>query len=112
MLGIARTLQHFTREHASLDTYRTSWDADEMMTIKIRVDKKVARFMQSSRKQYGFVHETVLKDAVEMTFSTCDFHQGFPRWYLSFSDYCTILQPQSVKDRVQQIMKEGLERLR
>ena len=30
---------------------------------------------------------------VEMTFMTSDLENGFPRWYLMFCDYATIIEP-------------------
>ena len=106
LVGIRRTDYLFTRAHAPLDEHRSKKEAEHKITVRIRVDKTVAQFIKSAKAYYGFVSEQRVKDQVEMTFSVVDLEHGFPRWYLTFGDYATILEPERLKERVRELLKE------
>ena len=110
LTGIGRTDVAFTRVHASLDEYRNE-DTRLKTTVRIRVDKMVAQFIKSHKSYYGFVAERIVEDQVEMTFLVADLENSFPRWYLTFGDYATILEPQRLKERVRELLKENERRL-
>ncbi len=42
---------------------------------------------------------------VEMTFRVADLENGFARWYLTFGDYATILEPHRLKIRVKELLR-------
>ena len=111
MLGIKRTPHPFSREHASLDDHLNKEVNREKVRIKILVDKGVARYIGSSKKHYGFVSEKIKDNKVEMTFMSSDLEHGFPRWYLMFGDYAEILEPESLKHRVRDILEKAISKL-
>ena len=111
LVGIRRTEHVFTRTHAPLDEHRCEDDRPKT-TVCIRVDKMVAQFIKSAKAYYGFVSERIVADQVEMTFSVADLEQGFSRWYLTFGDYATILEPERLKERVRELLKENERRLK
>ncbi len=111
MAGIRRTNKGFTREHGSLESYRERKDPENKTTVRILVDREVARYLKNSRRQYGFVSECERPDGVEMTFRTYSLVYGFARWYLMFADYATILEPESLKERIKELLKKYHRRL-
>ncbi len=106
MLAINRTQQLFTKEHGTLDEYRSGHDDRPKTKVRILVDKKVARFLGSGRNYQGFVTQEVRADGVEMTFMSPDIENSFARWYLMFADYAKVLEPESLKDRIRFLLKD------
>jgi predicted DNA-binding transcriptional regulator YafY len=111
MLGIKRTPHSFSREHGSLDDHLTKEVNRKKVKVKILVDKSVARYIGGSKKHYGFVSERIKEDKVEMTFMSPDWEHGFARWYLMFGDYAEILEPESLKHRVKEILQKAISKL-
>ena len=106
MLQIKRTEKPFTLEHGTIDEHRSKRAETQKTRVRIRVDKKIARYIAASRTRYGFVSETIKKNDVEMTFMTSGLEHDFPRWYIMFGDYATILEPESLKNRIKEIVKK------
>ena len=111
MLAINRTQHSFTLEHGTIDDHLKKEEVLKTTKVKILVDKSVTRFINSDRKHYGFINETRKGSQVEMTFMTADVDNGFARWYLMFCDYAQIIEPESLKNRIKKILKEGESRL-
>lgn len=111
MLQINRTHTQFTMEHGTIDEHRQKKEMCENTKVVILVDKSVARYINGSRKHYGFISEKIKGNNVEMTFMTSDLENGFPRWYLMFCDYATIIEPESLKHRIREILKVGESKL-
>ncbi|KKL67632.1 hypothetical protein LCGC14_2133060, partial [marine sediment metagenome] len=111
ILKIQRTLTDFTLEHGGIDDYRNQSEEQQKTKIRILVDTPIARFMRGTRSQYGYVSEEVKKEGVEMTFMTSFVQEGFSRWYLMFADYATILEPESLKERIRELLKRSEARL-
>src|SRR5690606_9042852 len=95
-----------TLEHGTIDEHRNKNKDIKKIKVRILVDKKIARYIKNGRKYYGFVSEEIKKDQVEMTFMTSDIENGFPRWYLMFGDYAKILEPESLKDLIRELLKK------
>ncbi len=106
ILKIRRTQSGYLLTHGSLDQYRNNGREYQNTKVRIVVDKGVAGYLKGNRKYYGFVSEEIAGDQVEMTFMTADIEQGFPRWYLMFGDYAKILEPESLKLRVMELLKK------
>ena len=106
MIKINRTKFDFTLEHGTLDEHLDKKKESEKIKVRILVDKKIARYIKSWSKHYGYVSEKVKDDLVEMTFMTTDIVNGFPRWYLMFGDYAQILEPEALKERVIELLKK------
>lgn len=110
--GIAETNIPFTRAHQPLEHYLKK-DQKQYPTTRVRmlVDPKFARYLSTEKYYHGFVSEKVTKDGVEMLFMSRDVEQWFPRWYLMYADFATILEPQELKDTVAQLLENYSERL-
>ena len=106
MINIQRTDKAFTLEHAPLDEHRTKQEDAQKIKVRIRVDKTVAQHIKGGRAYYGFVSEEVKEDQVELTFMVSEVEHGFPRWYLTFGDYATILEPERLRERVRELLKK------
>ncbi|WP_132217445.1 helix-turn-helix transcriptional regulator [Mariniflexile fucanivorans] len=105
MLLINKTQLPFTIEHGTIDEHRQKNETVQKTKVVILVDKSVSRHISSGRKHYGFISETTKGKYVEMTFMTADIENGFSRWYLMFCDYAKIIEPESLKQRVMDILK-------
>ena len=106
MYGIKQTAKAFTKEHGNLEDYRKPVENVTPKTkVVIRVDKEIAKYIKSGRKYYGFVSEKILPNAVEMTFLTENCHDGLARWYLMFGDCAEIVEPESFRQRVQELVQ-------
>jgi len=112
ILQIKRTNLSFTREHGSTDNYRKTDDAREKVKVVICVEKEYAKYIQFGRKYYGFVSEKVIGEKVEMTFMTADVQDGLPRWYLMFGDCAEIIEPESLKKRVSELLEKTKKNLK
>src|SRR5690606_6760120 len=99
----------FIREHGTLDQHREKRDEGPTTKIRILVDRSVAKYIASGRKHYGFVSERTKGDWVEMTFLCREVEHGFARWYLMFADHAKILEPESMKQKVSDILKKSQE---
>jgi predicted DNA-binding transcriptional regulator YafY len=108
---IERTPLDFVLEHGTLDEYRQKEKKPPKIKVRILVDKTVARYIQGSRKHYGFVSETQKGEFVEMTFMSMDLDNGFARWYLMFGDFAKIVEPEALKERVVELLRKSQEML-
>lgn len=111
MLAIQSTTHCFTLEHGTIDDHLKKGEVIKTTKVKILVDKSVTRYINSDRKHYGFINESRKGNQMEMTFMTADVENGFARWYLMFCDYAQIIEPESLKKRIKNILKEAEVRL-
>lgn len=111
MVKIRRTVEPFHLQHGTIDEHRNKRTETQKTKIRILVDKEIARYIGTSRKQYGFVSETIKKEGVEMTFMAPHMENGFARWYLMFGDYAKILEPESLKERVRELLRHTEKKL-
>ncbi len=102
----------FVLEHKTLDELRKRNEVKNKTKVRILVDKKVSKYLGSSKNHQGFVSEKIKGNQIEMTFMVDDVQNYFSRWYISFGDYAQILEPESLKKRVSEIidnMHNGLK---
>ncbi len=111
MLAIKSTQNSFTREHITLDEYRSQYENTPKTKVVISVDKSVVRYISNSKMQHGFVSEKIKGNQVEMTFMTSYVEHGFSRWYIVFSDYAKIIEPESLKLQVKEILEKAITKL-
>lgn len=108
---IKKTEFDFTIEHDALETYLNKTETCATTTVRILVEKKIARYLNYERKYHGFVSEKEIGDKIEMHFMCRDIESGFPRWYLMFGDYAEILEPQILKTKVLELLEINKKRL-
>ncbi len=102
---INSTDQPFTKSHQPLASYLQQ-EEKKILTTKVRilVDSKIAKYLDYEKNYYGFVEEKVVGQSIEMSFLCRDLEEGFARWFLMFGDYATILEPESLNDRVLELL--------
>lgn len=102
----------FEREHPSLGEFmeeRERAHSDvRKMAIRIRVENHLAAHMKWDRRYWGFASERDCGSHTEMVFETRDFHEGFPRWLLMFGDGVRVLEPDSVRKRVGELLDAAM----
>ena len=80
--------------------------------VRILVNKKVAKHLDYEKKHHGFVSQKPVGNDIEMTFMSSNIEEYFPRWFMMFGDYATILEPESLKKRVLELIEKSLLRLK
>lgn len=109
--GIQKTSEPFAKEHQPLETYLNKEAECPTTKVRILVDKKISRYLDFEKKYQGFVSQKSLGDVVEMTFLSRDIKNGFSRWFLMFADYATILEPETLKGHLLDMMESYRTRL-
>ncbi|SHL77341.1 helix-turn-helix transcriptional regulator [Flavobacterium chilense] len=109
--GIQKTECDFTIEHDSLETYLKKNETIPTTKVRILVSKKILNYLRYEQKYHGYVSEKEAGDQVEMTFMSRDIQEGFPRWFLMFGDYATILEPEKLKTRILELLENYKKRL-
>lgn len=104
--AIKLTADSFTKAHKPLSHYLERKEHNDLVTVRIRIDREFARYLQWERSYYGFLHDEKDGDHVIMTFHSHNMEQEFARWYLRFADHATILEPPTLKDAVRQILNK------
>lgn len=112
ILKISRTPNPFDLQHKTLEELRKQSEIRDKIKVRILVDKKISKYLGASKKHQGFVSETIKGNHVEMTFMVDDVQNYFSRWFLSFGDYAQILEPDSLKKRVSEILLQTQEGLK
>ncbi len=76
-----------------------------LQLVEIRVEKKVASYIYEQKYYYGFVSEIIDDEHITMTFLSGSL-EAFARWFLMIAPNATILQPASLKLKLQRIISE------
>lgn len=105
MLQIKRTDISFTKQHGNVEDYRKCNILPGKIKVVILFNREISRYILHDRNYYGFVSEKIVGDKVEMTFLTNDIQNGLPRWFLMFGDYAQILEPVTLKKRVEELLE-------
>ncbi len=111
ILKIRSTKKKFALVHGSLDAHRYKAPESAKTKVRILVNKSIARYIRGGSVRYGFVSEENRGKHIEMTFMSRDIENEFPRWYLMFGDYATILEPDRLKERVLALLKKTESKL-
>ncbi len=99
--------QNFDTEHISLQDYidqqDQSWKKEHrFQTIKIAFKHAMIKYAESRKYYFGFIEQTVVDDAVHMTFLNSSL-EVVARWLLQFGDQATVLAPVALKDRLKEL---------
>ena len=102
----------FRREHMPLESYLKN-DKEKHATTRVRilVEKKIAKYLDNEKKYHGFFSQKTIGNHVEMTFFSHNIDDGFARWFLMFGDSAEILEPESLKISILEIMERTKSRL-
>ncbi len=105
------TEKKYSNDHPSLEEYLQKMSREsDMQTVVIRVEKRLAKYLAIQKYYYGFVAEEEKEGKIEMTFLSCSM-DGFARWYLMFGAEAQIIQPETVKIRVKELVAEIASKL-
>ena len=107
--------QQEQKERPTLKEYREREQLDCTWMLQkavIRIDKSVAAHVQAQCHYYGFISEEIHDDYVDMTFLTHHMEEGFPRLILMFADYAEVLEPESLKDRMIELLEKFSEKMK
>jgi predicted DNA-binding transcriptional regulator YafY len=105
------TDRSFTSQHPTLKAYIAQTAKEKHLeTVIIKVDKEMYIHLNHQKYYSGFVSEKEIGSQFEMTFLSSSL-EGFARWYMMFGDKAEIIQPDSLRERVQHIASTTLEKL-
>jgi len=106
---IRQTDSRFELKHQSLDYYLISNEPKSTTKVRIEVDAAIAKYLKWERDYYGFIEEKTTQDKVEMIFEVSDIENGFARWFIMFADKAKVLEPVSLKTRIQELLVSSLK---
>lgn len=106
------TEQRYQRSHPQLKEYlEQEYQNRSLSSVTIRVDKKAVPHLNPQKYYNGLISERADGDCVEMQFMTVS-EEGFARWFLMFADHADIISPQSLKNRISDILDAMSSRTR
>ena len=108
ILKIYKTQTPFLQEYGQIADYRKSHG--NKVKAKLLVDKKIMAHLVNSKKYYGLIEEVETDQGVELTFETEWINDGFPRWVITFADYATVLEPESLRTRLKELLTDMMGR--
>ncbi|RZJ49531.1 MAG: YafY family transcriptional regulator [Chryseobacterium sp.] len=109
--SLKKTDFDFTIEHDALETYLNKNETVPTTKVRILIEKKIARYLETEKKYHGFVSQKEIDGKIEMTFMCRDIESGFPRWFLMFGDYATIVEPEILKTNTLKLLEINRKRL-
>lgn len=98
----------FSKEHPELSFFLNKRHELPTTKVVVQVDKEIARYMEWDRDYFGFQKEVLTDSHVEMHFDCINMENGFARWYLMFADQGKIIEPQSLKEIVRELLTTAL----
>lgn len=107
---IFKTQTPFLQEYGQINDYRKSHG--NKVRAKLLVDKKIMSHLVNSKKYYGLIEEIETDQGMELTFETEWIEDGFPRWLITFADYATVLEPESLRERLNELLVRMTDRHR
>lgn len=105
---ISKTQTPFLQEYGQINDYRKS--NGNKVRAKLLIDKKIMSHIVNSKKYYGMIEEVETDQGMELTFETEWITDGFPRWVITFADYATILEPESLRVRMNELLTKMMTR--
>ncbi|HMI07090.1 MAG TPA: YafY family protein [Flavobacterium sp.] len=98
------TDEKYHKKHLPFKDYLLQAESTQNLeTVKILVNKKIAPYINNQKYYYGFVSEIDREDQIEMTFRTL-YIEGFARWMLMFADQADIIEPLHMKVQMRELI--------
>ncbi len=105
IMKIQKTQNLFQQEYGNVGDYRKK-SKNEKVGVKLLVEKKIMPFLVNSKKYYGLTSEEETKNGMLLTFETEWIEEGFPRWLITFADFAEIIEPEYLKDTMNDLMNK------
>lgn len=94
----------FTKQHPPLSDFMEEMcQKQELQEVVVKLRKEKTTMMDDDKYYHGLFSEKEVNDSVEYSFLIFSLDK-FARWYLSFADVATILKPESLKDKVRELL--------
>ncbi|RMZ59347.1 YafY family transcriptional regulator [Chryseobacterium nematophagum] len=103
ILQIIKTQNSFLQEYGQINEYKRNGEGNKTK-VRLLVDRKIINYLANSKKYYGLIEEVDTENGVELTFETEWINDGFPRWLITFADYATILEPESLQVKLNDLI--------
>ncbi len=104
IVRIWRTEEPYERQHKPLRYFLEQQEASKPTKVVLSVDREVAKYLQYQRQYHGFIREEVQDDRIIMHFQARDIELEFSRWYMMFADRAAIIEPETLKDKIREIV--------
>lgn len=94
------------RDRLSLEQYlQQQSHTTEARLMKVFFEREVVRHTHHDRYHHGFVQEKKREAGTEMWFMVAS-EEYFARWLLMFTDAARVLEPESLKQSMRQLIRE------
>ncbi|AZA51836.1 helix-turn-helix transcriptional regulator [Chryseobacterium sp. G0201] len=103
ILQIFKTQNPFLQEYGQINDYRQNPNGNKTK-VRLLVEKKIIGHLSNSKKYYGLIDEVERENGVELIFETDWINEGFPRWLITFADYAEVLEPESLKVSLKELV--------
>ena len=105
ILQISKTQNPFLQEYGQINDYRKNGNGNKTK-VRLLVEKKIMNHLVNSKKYYGLIEETETEEGMKLTFETEWINDGFPRWLITFADYAKILEPESLTEKLNDLLRK------
>jgi predicted DNA-binding transcriptional regulator YafY len=103
ILQISKTQNPFLQEYGQINDYRKNSNGNKTK-VRLLVDKKIMNHLVNSKKYYGLTEEIETENGIEMIFETDWINDGFPRWLITFADFATVLEPEILTTKLNDLL--------
>ncbi|WP_312089680.1 YafY family protein [Chryseobacterium sp.] len=105
ILKLNKTQNPFLQEYGQINDYRKNPNGNKTI-VKLLVEKKIMPHLGNSKIYYGLTEEKETENGIELTFETEWISEGFPRWLITFTDYAKIIEPESLKTTMKELIEK------
>ena len=99
-------ISYSTAKHPSLQSYLDKVSSERKLhQIVLEVPDSSLKYLVNSKYNNGFVSEKRIDKTTEMTFMNSSI-EGFVRWIISLGDVVKVKQPELLRDRLAELIRE------
>ncbi|WP_027379788.1 helix-turn-helix transcriptional regulator [Chryseobacterium daeguense] len=103
ILQIIKTQNPFLQEYGQINDYRKNSNGNKTK-VRLLVEKRIIGHLVNSKKYYGLIEEIEREDCFELIFETDWIDEGFPRWLITFADFATVLEPEILQTKLNELL--------
>ena len=110
--GIIRSDKDYSHSHETVEEIRARNTQAHSVIVRMEVESDIVEYLKYDMDAYGFISKKPIDDDhVELIFRTHTGGEGLARWFLMFADHARILEPESLKLRVAEILENAIRKL-